>query len=120
MLNDILHKFAIDEGATVHRDEHGTLIVDLQKPKPEPQAYYAVWDGDGCICDGYDREQVIAEAESIMEEAACEAKEWGEGYLDAELSIDTDEGEKREPVRLTWYAENCNYDGGAWDYYNSR
>lgn len=75
-----------------------------------------------CITEDYDRAKAIADAEAYYCNRAEEDSEYGAGERDAVLVIynDDTDAESVEEITLKWHAEKDTYDGGRFDYYNSR
>ena len=70
-----------------------------------------------CICDGFDRAQVIEAATDYFEGKAIEGGRYGKGEADVLLSKSDDDGEEEiEEIKLEWDAERGTYDGGRFDY----
>lgn len=76
----------------------------------EGKTIYSI-EKNGTVCDGYNRADVIREAEEHFANRACEDGYYGAGVTDVKLLTHVwDTGEETEQdLTLTW-SSFCNYD----------
>lgn len=73
-----------------------------------------------CIADGYDREQVIRQAENYYSELAVENGEYGQGEKELKMVIQYESLgciEVEQDVTISWYVERDTYDQEVRSYY---
>lgn len=103
--------------------EQNTDIVYSIHELPNREQQEKGWLG-ACIRDGYSREEVIKSATEYFEQKMIDDGETGETEEDVILFICDESGdetiEKEEPITLEIIVEDDGYDGGRFDYYNSR
>lgn len=63
---------------------------------------YAIYNDEGCITDGYDRDKVIESATDWLQQQAYDNGNYGSGDEEVTLVM-PDESE--EHITLRWYAE---------------
>jgi len=92
-------------------------IYEISEVKPGAESGL----GD-CICEEYNRDEVIKKAVDYFEQNSVDNMEFGEGALDVKLIIHDEktENETIEDLTIEWLAEDDGYDGGAFDCNTSR